>query len=203
MEGSFIALRASIPSLTTEYMSQIVSDSAQDGKGLGVIHSVSQTRLLGGVSVLDDCVGFCVIDYQDQMEPVNKQDFCDLKGALDSCKENLSLEHAESLILKDDLEKCKEAKVEGEKNFMVQFTKLTLELRQSTTDLRREISALKQDNSATSMLAASNLKEISALKQDNSALKQDNSTLKQDNSCLLYTSPSPRDRTRSRMPSSA
>ena len=26
---------------------------------------------------------------------------------------------------------------------------------------------------------------------------------KQDNSCLLYTSPSPRDRTRSRMPSSA
>ena len=41
MEGSFIAHRASIPSLTTEYMSQIVSDSAQDGKGLGVIHSVS------------------------------------------------------------------------------------------------------------------------------------------------------------------
>jgi len=118
------------------------------------------------------------------MEPVNKQDFCDLKGALDSCKENLSLEHAESLILKDDLEKCKEAKVEGEKNFMVQFTKLTLELRQSTTDLRREISALKQDNSvlkqdisATSMLAASNVKEISVLKQDYSALKQDNSDM--------------------------
>jgi len=122
------------------------------------------------------------------MEPVNKQDFCDLKGALDSCKKNLSLENAESLILKDDLEKCKEAKVEGEKNFMVHFTKLTLELRQSTTDLRREISALNQDISATSMLAASNVKEISVLKQEISALKQDNSDLQSSMgalTCLL------------------
>ena len=42
-------------------------------------------------------------------------------------------------------------------------------------------------------------KELSYLHLENSSLKQ---TLK-DKGCLLYTSPSPRDRTRSRMPSSA
>ena len=34
-------------------------------------------------------------------------------------------------------------------------------------------------------------------------LQRATARLAQDNSCLLYTSPSPRDRTRSRMPSSA
>ena len=38
---------------------------------------------------------------------------------------------------------------------------------------------------------------------ESAALKLRDGDRDQDNTCLLYTSPSPRDRTRSRMPSSA
>ena len=52
-------------------------------------------------------------------------------------------------------------------------------------------------------------KEISALTQDKRKLELDAKRREEamqsalDKACLLYTSPSPRDRTRSRMPSSA
>ena len=43
----------------------------------------------------------------------------------------------------------------------------------------------------------------SVLRGDNDPIILGENSNIQDNSCLLYTSPSPRDRTRSRMPSSA
>src|SRR5664280_1199300 len=48
-------------------------------------------------------------------------------------------------------------------------------------------------------------KEDSSLENENTLLREYNETLKKEleKACLLYTSPSPRDRTRSRMPSSA
>ena len=45
--------------------------------------------------------------------------------------------------------------------------------------------------------------KMSNLLIDENQLKSKNASFYKINSCLLYTSPSPRDRTRSRMPSSA
>ena len=44
---------------------------------------------------------------------------------------------------------------------------------------------------------------VSPLSIDEESRKSFEKILKKENICLLYTSPSPRDRTRSRMPSSA
>ena len=48
---------------------------------------------------------------------------------------------------------------------------------------------------------SSRLSELRLLITDKVRIRQ--MAINQDNNCLLYTSPSPRDRTRSRMPSSA
>ena len=45
--------------------------------------------------------------------------------------------------------------------------------------------------------------DTKAVKEDQAATLQRDSTGKQNDLCLLYTSPSPRDRQKSRMPSSA
>ena len=47
------------------------------------------------------------------------------------------------------------------------------------------------------------LKKIDFFKMESDFLRQVYLELNQGDDCLLYTSPSPRDRTRSRMPSSA
>ena len=55
-------------------------------------------------------------------------------------------------------------------------------------------------------VAVKRFKELHSLRNENADLKQalaDRKLIEQAKGCLLYTSPSPRDRTRSRMPSSA
>ena len=65
----------------------------------------------------------------------------------------------------------------------------------NTKEVRKQISSIKSTRKITSaleMVAASKIKKT-----------QDLMFGGRPYSCLLYTSPSPRDRTRSRMPSSA
>ena len=78
--------------------------------------------------------------------------------------------------------------------------------------LKEQISGLRADNDRLLLQVEALTQEIASL---NEALLQKGESLSRQqriakglaklmsNSCLLYTSPSPRDRTRSRMPSSA
>ena len=47
------------------------------------------------------------------------------------------------------------------------------------------------------------VKSVEELQKEMNKLGKETKKVAQENTCLLYTSPSPRDRTRSRMPSSA
>ena len=66
---------------------------------------------------------------------------------------------------------------------------------------------LLADNTALRAQMVTLMGKLSAIEASNEALAQELARLKRQTfgvkSCLLYTSPSPRDRTRSRMPSSA
>ena len=59
------------------------------------------------------------------------------------------------------------------------------------------------DNEAQTLLGADLQIESNIGMPDSIAQKLDETTIAKSTICLLYTSPSPRDRTRSRMPSSA
>ena len=58
-------------------------------------------------------------------------------------------------------------------------------------------------NSANIQSVLSQLRQYQAIAEGNNVENLNNKKVDNENGCLLYTSPSPRDRTRSRMPSSA
>ena len=62
---------------------------------------------------------------------------------------------------------------------------------------------LDEDDEEFETRDAATLKLVRLQSEINDRKRRLNQLLRRVNSCLLYTSPSPRDRTRSRMPSSA
>ena len=79
--------------------------------------------------------------------------------------------------------------------------KPTLQLKQS-----QQLTLTPQLQQAIRLLQLSTLEvnqEVARLLDENPLLEREDEDVMQPYVCLLYTSPSPRDRTRSRMPSSA
>ena len=76
----------------------------------------------------------------------------------------------------------------------------------SLDDLRKRIASVKSTQKITKamkMVAAAKLRKAQEMAEKGRPYSDKMNSIIQNLSCLLYTSPSPRDRQKSRMPSSA